>query len=100
MTYNHGDFTILSNKIVNTKDFDIGQAKRIRNVEGEDKVSIIIAFPTGVPSLSEALNNAFEKTDADIMTDVNVKSWSWYLPYIYGETGWRITGDAIKTRDN
>ena len=100
MTYNHGDFTVLSNKIVNTKDFDMGSAKRIRNVEGEDKVSTIIIFPTGVPKFSEALNNAFEKTDTDIMTDVNVKSWSWYIPYIYGEDGWTVKGDAIKTRKN
>ena len=54
---------------------------------------------TNVFTLKKIINY-LKKTDADIMTDVNVKSWSWYLPYIYGETGWRITGDAIKTRDN
>lgn len=99
-TINHGDYTVLSNKIVNTKDFDMGIIKRQRNIKGEDVAHIIIAIPTGAPKLSEALNNAFEKTDTDIMTDVTVKSWYWYIPYVYGQGGWSVSGDAVKTRHN
>lgn len=99
-TVNHGDFTVLSNKIVNTKDFNMGETPRLRNVEGKDVAHMIVIFPTGTPKLSEALNDAFEKTDTDIMTDVTVKHWFWWIPYIYGNTGWQVTGDAVKTRRN
>ncbi len=99
-TVNHGDFTVLSNKIVSTQNFDIEKSQRIRNVEGVDMAHMIILFPTGAPKVEEALNNAFQKTDTDVMTDVTIKSWFWWIPYIYGNMGWKVTGDAIKTRSN
>ncbi|MDY4842151.1 MAG: hypothetical protein SO314_07300 [Alphaproteobacteria bacterium] len=99
-TVNHGDFTVLSNKIVNTQDFDMGTSQRIRNIRGKDIEHMIIIFPTGNPKLSEALNDAFEKTDTDIMTDVTVESWFWWIPYLYGNAGWEVSGDAVKTRKN
>lgn len=99
-TVNHGDFTVLSNKIVDIKDFNMGGSKRLRNIEGKDTAHTIIIVPTGIPKLSEALNNAFEKSDTDIMTDVNVKTQWWYIPYIYGQSSWIVKGDAIKTRNN
>lgn len=34
------------------------------------------------------------------MTDVNVKTQEWYIPYIYGQSSWIVKGDAIKTRNN
>ena len=75
-------------------------SKRLRNIEGKDTAHTIIIVPTGIPKLSEALNNAFEKSDTDIMTDVNVKKQEWYIPYIYGQSSWIVKGDAIKTRNN
>lgn len=99
-TLNHGDYTVLSNKIVDTRNFDMGTAKRQHNVEGEDVAHIISFIPTGEPKLSEALNNAFAKTDTDVMTDVTIKSWFWYVPYVYGQKGWSVSGDAVKTRHN
>lgn len=99
-TVNHGDFTVLSNKIVSTQNFDMGTSKRIRNVEGKDTAHMIILFPTGTPKLESALNDAFQKTDTDVMTDVIVKSWFWWIPYLYGNMGWEVSGDAVKTRSN
>lgn len=99
-TVNHGNFTVLSNKIVSVNDFDIGSSERVRNVEGEDMAHMIIFFPTGNPKLEEALNDAFRHSDTDVMTDVTVKSWAWWIPYVYGNMGWSVKGDAIRTRKN
>lgn len=96
-TVTHGSFTVMSNKIVDIKNFDLGKSERIK---GENMEHIIIFIPTGVPSITNALNDAFDKTDTDIMTDVTLKSWYWYIPYIYGNAGWEVSGDAIKTRRN
>lgn len=97
---NHGDFTVLSNKIVDTSNFDLENTPRLKNVEGEDMTHIIIIFSTGIPKITGALNDAFSKTDTDVMTNVNLSQTSWYIPYIYGQQGWTVKGDAIKTRKN
>ncbi len=99
-TVTHGTFSVMSNKIVNVKNFDIEKSKKIKHVKGENMEHIIIFFPTGTPSITNALNDAFEKTDTDVMTDVTLKSWFVYIPYIYGNAGWEVTGDAVKTREN
>lgn len=99
-TINHGDFTVLSNKIVDTSNFDLENTPRLRNVEGEDITHMIIIFPTGIPKITGALNDAFSKTDTDVMTNVNLSQTSWYIPYIYGQQGWTVKGDAVKTRKN
>jgi len=99
-TVTHGTFTVMSNKIVDVNNFELGKASRIKNVQGDDTQHIIIFIPTGIPTITNALNDVFEKTDSDVMTDVTVKSWYWYIPYIYGNSGWEVTGDDIKTRKN
>jgi len=99
-TVNHGDFTVLTNKIVSTSDFDLGSGARIHHVNGDDTTHIIFLIPIGIPKLSEALNDAFEKADADVMTDVTVRSGYFWIPYIYGQQWWSVDGDAIKTRKN
>lgn len=97
----HGTFTVLSNKIVNVEHFELGKAEHIKNVTGEDKSHIIILVPTKTnPNLSGALNDAFRNSGGDVMTDVTVTSYSWYIPYIYGQIGWEVKGDVVKTRTN
>ncbi len=94
----HGDFTVLSDKLVRTSDFDLSKADRKTNITGEDVAHIIILFPTGAPTLKGAMDDAFRKGNGDVLTDAVVSTWFWYIPYIYGQAGWRVTGDVVNTR--
>jgi hypothetical protein len=94
----HGDFTVLSDKLVRTAAFDLSRADRKKNVTGEDVAHIIVLFPTGAPTLKGALDDALHKGDGDVMTDAVVSTWFWYIPYVYGQAGWRVTGDVVNTR--
>lgn len=97
----HGDFTVLSGKIVRTSDFNLGQADRVKGVEGRSIQRIIVFFPVGgIPTIDEALDNALENGHGDVMTDAVVTFTSWYIPLIYGQAGWIIKGDVVKTRRN
>lgn len=99
-SYNHGNYTVLSNKIVSVNDFDLDKADRAKNVKGVDRSHRIIFWETKAnPNLSDALNEAFKKADGDVMTDVTVTYWKWYIPLIYGQRGWTVEGDVVKTRD-
>lgn len=97
----HGDFTVLSNKLVRLSEFELDHAERKRGIVGKEVSHIILIFPTMVqPSLEGALDDAFDQADGDVMTDAVVESWQWYIPYIYGQIGWSVKGDVIKTRRN
>ena len=97
----HGDFTVLSNKLVRTADFELSKADRSRDVRGSDVAHIIVFIPTkGNVTLEAAIDDALRKGRGDVMTDAVVHYWSWYIPYIYGQTGWEVVGDVVKTRRN
>jgi hypothetical protein len=103
-TVNHGDFSVISSKLVNLDEFELDKKDRVRRVEGKQVVHLIFGFiPVGddfPPTLEGAMDDAFRYTDGDVMTDANVKSWQWAVPYIYGQAGWSIEGDVVKTRKN
>ena len=100
-TMSHGNFTVLSNRLVDVKNIHANTSKKVDNAEGKDIAHLIILVPTKAnPNLNDALNDVFNKTDTDIMTDVEISTWSWWIPYIYGQTGWKVQGTAIKTRSN
>ncbi|MDD4556213.1 MAG: hypothetical protein PHE89_02640 [Alphaproteobacteria bacterium] len=97
----HGNFTVLSNKLVDTDDLNVDTTKKMKNVTGKDVSHMIILIPTKAnPNLNDALNDVFRNNDADLMTDVSITSWGWYIPYVYGQFGWKVQGDALKTRNN
>jgi len=98
-TVRHGDFTVLSNRLVDLRQFEIDKADKIKGVKGEDIAHIIIFIPTkGDVTLEGALDDAFLKTGGDVMTDVVVKATSWYIPLIYGQSKWTVEGNIVKTR--
>ncbi len=95
----HGRFTVLSNKLIDIQDFELDKADRVKYIKGSDTSHIFIFVPTKLnPNLGAALSDAFTKADGDVMTDVTVTSWFWYIPYLYGYFGWTVEGDVVKTR--
>ena len=95
----HGDFTVLSNKLINVTDFELEKSDRIKGIEGKDVQHIVIFIPIGgPPTLEGALDDAFEKGGGDVMTDAVVKAGGFYIPYIYGKFSWKVKGDVVKTR--
>ena len=95
----HGDFTVVSNKVLRLSEFELGKAERVKGVEGKDVSHIVIFIPVGgAPTIEGALDNALEKGGGDVMTDAVISSYGWYIPYIYGQFGWKVKGDVVKTR--
>ena len=99
-TTNHGTFTVLSKNIVDLDNLDLSTQQKIKNVEGKSVGHIVIAIPFGEmnPSLESAMTDAFNRTDGDLFTDATIKSYFFYIPYVYGQAGVVVEGDVIKTR--
>ena len=96
----HGDFTVLSNKLVNVSNFEIDKSDRIKGSIGKDTQHTIMFFVIGgQPTLEGALDDAFGRGGGDVMTDAVVKEWWFYIPLIYGQHVWQVKGELVKTRN-
>jgi hypothetical protein len=97
----HGDFTVASTKLVRLNEFELEKASRAKNVEGDDISHIVFLFPTKAnPTLKTAMDNAMDVGNGDVMTDVSIDFIHFYIPFLYGQTGWTVKGDVVKTRRN
>ncbi|MDO9160903.1 MAG: hypothetical protein Q8N35_06220 [Methylococcaceae bacterium] len=64
--------------------------------KGEDRKSIIILFPTGVPNAKEAMDKAIESVPGAVgLVDGVITQHSWYIPYIYGESWVEVEGTPL-----
>jgi len=79
----------------------LDKTSRVNNVEGEDVQYFVLFFPTGgPPSVKTAMDRALENGNGDVMRDVRIDSWSFGILGLYGENGWSVRGDVVKTRTN
>ena len=91
------DFTAISSKNVNLSNIQIDRTRMKGRTVGEDCQHIIIIFPTGgPPTLDEALDRALEAKRANLLLDAVVK-WNTFSILIYGQTCWKVEGDAYDT---
>lgn len=89
------DFTVISSKNIDLSrgaDF-----KRLpTRIKGEDRKSIIIFIPTGIPNAKEAMDNAIESVPGAVgLVDGVITQNSWYIPYIYGQTWIEVEGTPL-----
>lgn len=89
------DFTLIS-----TKNIDLTRGasfKRAQSrVTGQDIVSIIIIIPTGVPNMKTAIDKAIESVPGAIaLVDGVLSQKVWYIPYIFGQSGYVVEGTPL-----
>jgi len=94
-------FTVVSTKLVEFDRAYWDKNPRERHVVGKDVRTIFLIFPLGSqPTPGIAVDDALTQARGDVMTDAELEYFWWYFPLLYGEHGWRITGDVVRTRPN
>ena len=95
------DFTAISSKNVNLSNASIDPNSTKGRTSGENCQHIVIIIPTSGPAtLDEALDQALEAKNANLLLDA-VVNWNYfYIPYIYGQECWNVEGDAYDTYEN
>ncbi|MCX7082533.1 MAG: hypothetical protein NT008_04155 [Methylococcales bacterium] len=89
------DFTFISSKNIDLSRGADFKRSTVR-VKGEDRKSIVIFIPTGVPNVKEALDKAIESTPGAVgLVDGVITHYSWYIPYIYGENWYEVDGTPL-----
>jgi hypothetical protein len=88
------DFTYIS-----SKNFELNGDRGPR-VTGSDCSHIVLFFPTGFPSVREAVDRAIESAGPqyNALEDGVVASFTFYIPLIYGKYCYDVEGTAVSTR--
>lgn len=90
-----GDFTVASTKNMDIKDATHRTDESIR-LKDRDVAHIIFFFPTGMPNMKEAMDNAIEqKPGAVALSNVTVKRGGFYIPLLYGQDYFEIEGNPV-----
>ena len=88
-----GDFSVIS-----SRNFDLNSDYVLleKRVIGEDIQYIILFIPTGQINIENAVDDALQRVDGDVMTNASLKLQGFYIPYIYGESRYIVEGDVWK----
>ena len=91
-----GAFTVLS-----TKNIDWSRTQEYvrsnKKTDGKDICHIIIFIPTkGTVTIEDAVDDAIEKVPGGVaLVDAVVRRKSFYIPYIYGQNGYKVEGSVL-----
>lgn len=86
---------IISTEITNIDPMQLQKAEVIKGIKASDSTGITFIFPNGYPSLEFAVRRALEKSEADILVNVEVTYDSvWFI--LGGQNTITVTADAVK----
>ena len=88
--------TVISDKTIDTRDVKISELPRKENVVGESKRFSFLFIPFGRPNVKQALDDALEKGNGDLMLNASLHYTSWWLGI--GRFGYEIKGTVVNTR--
>lgn len=93
------DFTALSTKNVNLDNIMIDKSKSKGRFEGRSCQRVVFVFPIDFdrPNPDDAVDNALEEADAQLLLDAVLEYESFYIPLIYGRTCFFAEGNAYDT---
>jgi hypothetical protein len=89
----HGDLSVVSSRNV---DLDAEHEMVVRGAVGKAYKHIIIIIPTGMPNMEEAIDAALDEHEGDYLTNAKISYLFWFIPYIYGQFGYKVEGDVWK----
>ena len=69
---------------------------KVRNVAGIDSKWMILFFPIGIPHLENAVDDALNKGDGDLMIDAVLSAGGWW--FLVGKNTIIAEGTVVKTR--
>jgi hypothetical protein len=50
------------------------------------------------PTLSEAVAEALDRGNGQVLTKATIERVAWWVPFLYGEYGWVVRGDVVRLR--
>jgi hypothetical protein len=91
-----GDMNIISTRSVKLDKIDLDDLPKKKRIEGESSKFIFLFIPFGLPKLEEAVDDALDKGDGDILLDAVVYDKSWW--FLIGQNTITIKGSVADTK--
>lgn len=91
-----GDLTVVSSRNVSLDKVDLDSMPQVGGVTGKDVKFVVLFIPIGFPHLENAIDDALDKGNGDVMIDCVVKTTYWW--FLIGQSGIEVKGNVIKTR--
>lgn len=100
-TVPHGRFAALTTRPAPSLGFRIEDGgARVRDVEAVVLSQHFLWMPTRTdpPTVEEAVEEALRRGNGDLLLDVEVDRIFFAIPFVYGQEGWRVRGDVVRSR--
>ena len=106
-SFSQGKFTVLSNRPIDVTNFTVPKDELVK-VTGKDMLYIIgihnfangtymgMGGSTYNPQIDNAIDNAFLKTNGNLLVNTSIKYTYFFVPPFYFSGGWKVEGEAIK----
>jgi len=91
------DLTMISTKNVTLDKVDLDSLPQTQGVVGKDEKFIFAGIPLGFPHLEEAIDDALEKGNGDMLIDSVIYSKHWDI-WIIGQNVLEVKGTVVKSR--
>ena len=92
-----GDLTMISTKSVSLDRVDLESFPQKRAVEGKTSKWIILFIPLGFPHLEDAIDDALDKGNGDVLIDGVVYGGGWWA-LLVGKQVIKTKGTVVNTR--
>jgi hypothetical protein len=92
-------FAALSSETVPTLGYADEGARRVDDVSATVRSHMILWIPTNTrpPTLQDAIDAALRRGGGNVLVDAEVERWWVWVPFLYGQEGWRVRGDVVRT---
>ena len=99
-TVPHGRFAALSTQNAPVLGFQLDDAQITRDVEVVVLSQTFLWIPTRTdpPTLEEAVSEALRRGNGNLLIDAEVDRLFFAIPLLYGQEGWRVRGDVVRSR--
>jgi hypothetical protein len=92
------DLSAVSTKNVSLDKVDLDSLPQTKGIVGKDTKWTILFIPLGFPHLEDAIDDALDKGNGDVMIDAVLHERYWW--FIIGQDSLEVKGTVVKTRKN
>jgi hypothetical protein len=92
-------FAALSSQPVPALGYPLEGSRVVPDVASEVRSHTILWIPTNTdaPTLQDAVDGALRRGGGNLLVDVDVEHWWVFVPFLYGQEGWRVRGDVVRS---